>query len=105
MARGVPAGATVITVAGRGAGEINLSSLTAGTGGYIVNGEAAGDAAGLQRGGGSAGRLPGELAQRDLVHRHRQVVVVGRTERVPRDEAEEYFRSRPHGSRLVHPPP
>jgi len=31
---------------------------------------------------------------------HRQVVVVGRAERVSRAEAEEYFRTRPHGSRL-----
>ena len=31
---------------------------------------------------------------------HRQVVVVGRAERVPRPEAAEYFASRPHGSRL-----
>lgn len=31
---------------------------------------------------------------------HRQVVVVGRAERIPRDEAAEYFASRPHGSRL-----
>ena len=31
---------------------------------------------------------------------HRQVVVVGRAERVPREEAAEYFASRPHGSRL-----
>lgn len=31
---------------------------------------------------------------------HRQVVVVGRASRVGRDEAEEYFASRPHGSRL-----
>lgn len=31
---------------------------------------------------------------------HRQVVVVGRAERIPRDEAEEYFASRPHGSQL-----
>jgi len=31
---------------------------------------------------------------------HRQVVVVGRAEQVPRAEAAEYFASRPHGSRL-----
>ena len=31
---------------------------------------------------------------------HRQVVVVGRVARVPRDEAGEYFAGRPHGSRL-----
>lgn len=31
---------------------------------------------------------------------HRQVVVVGRAERVSREEAAEYFASRPHGSRL-----
>lgn len=31
---------------------------------------------------------------------HRQVVVVGRAEQVPRDEAAAYFASRPHGSRL-----
>ena len=31
---------------------------------------------------------------------HRQVVVVGAAELVPRDEVEEYFRSRPHGSRV-----
>jgi pyridoxamine 5'-phosphate oxidase len=31
---------------------------------------------------------------------HRQVVVVGRVEQVGRDEALEYFASRPHGSRL-----
>ena len=31
---------------------------------------------------------------------HRQVVVVGRADRIPRDEAAEYFASRPHGSRL-----
>jgi len=31
---------------------------------------------------------------------HRQVVVVGRASRVSREEAEEYFASRPHGSRL-----
>ena len=31
---------------------------------------------------------------------HRQVVVVGRVEEIDRDEALEYFASRPHGSRL-----
>lgn len=31
---------------------------------------------------------------------HRQVVVVGSTIEVPRDEAADYFASRPHGSRL-----
>lgn len=31
---------------------------------------------------------------------HRQVVVVGRAELIPRDEAAEYFAGRPHGSRL-----
>ncbi len=31
---------------------------------------------------------------------HRQVVVVGRAELVDRDEVAEYFRSRPHGSRI-----
>lgn len=31
---------------------------------------------------------------------HRQVVVVGRAELVGRDEVEEYFHSRPHGSQL-----
>lgn len=31
---------------------------------------------------------------------HRQVVVVGAAELVPRDEVEEYFRSRPQGSRI-----
>lgn len=31
---------------------------------------------------------------------HRQVVVVGRAERIPREEAAAYFASRPHGSRL-----
>lgn len=31
---------------------------------------------------------------------HRQVVVVGRAERVSREEAQAYFASRPHGSRL-----
>lgn len=31
---------------------------------------------------------------------HRQVVVIGRAERVSREEAAEYFASRPHGSRL-----
>jgi pyridoxamine 5'-phosphate oxidase len=31
---------------------------------------------------------------------HRQVTVVGRVDEVPRDEAAEYFASRPHGSRL-----
>lgn len=31
---------------------------------------------------------------------HRQVVVVGRASRVSREEAEEYFASRPYGSRL-----
>lgn len=31
---------------------------------------------------------------------HRQVVVVGRAERIDRGEAEEYFHSRPHGSQL-----
>ncbi|HAN71488.1 MAG TPA: pyridoxamine 5'-phosphate oxidase [Actinobacteria bacterium] len=31
---------------------------------------------------------------------HRQVVVVGRVERVSREEADAYFQSRPHGSRL-----
>jgi pyridoxamine 5'-phosphate oxidase len=31
---------------------------------------------------------------------HRQVVVVGRAERVSREEAAQYFGSRPHGSRL-----
>lgn len=31
---------------------------------------------------------------------HRQVVVVGRAERIPREEAAAYFSSRPHGSRL-----
>ena len=31
---------------------------------------------------------------------HRQVTVVGRAERIPREEAAEYFASRPHGSRL-----
>ena len=31
---------------------------------------------------------------------HRQVVVVGRVEEIGRDEAGEYFASRPHGSRL-----
>ena len=31
---------------------------------------------------------------------HRQVVVVGRVEPIDRDEAAEYFASRPHGSRL-----
>lgn len=31
---------------------------------------------------------------------HRQVIVVGRASRIPRDEAEGYFAARPHGSRL-----
>ncbi len=31
---------------------------------------------------------------------HRQVTVVGRAERVSRDESEQYFVTRPHGSRL-----
>jgi pyridoxamine 5'-phosphate oxidase len=31
---------------------------------------------------------------------HRQVVVVGRAERIARDEAEQYFHSRPRGSQL-----
>jgi len=31
---------------------------------------------------------------------HRQVVVVGRAERIARGEAEQYFHSRPHGSQL-----
>jgi pyridoxamine 5'-phosphate oxidase len=31
---------------------------------------------------------------------HRQVVVVGTAEQIPRAEAAEYFASRPHGSRL-----
>lgn len=31
---------------------------------------------------------------------HRQVVVIGSVERIGRDEAEEYYSSRPHGSRL-----
>lgn len=31
---------------------------------------------------------------------HRQVIVVGRAEQVPRDESAAYFASRPHGSRL-----
>ena len=31
---------------------------------------------------------------------HRQVTVAGRVEQVPRDEAAEYFASRPHGSQL-----
>ncbi len=31
---------------------------------------------------------------------HRQIVVVGRAERLPREESAEYYASRPHGSRL-----
>ena len=31
---------------------------------------------------------------------HRQVTVVGRAERIPREESSEYFDSRPHGSRI-----
>lgn len=49
---------------------------------------------------GELGANPGISCVFPWFAMHRQVVVVGRVTRVSRDEAAEYFASRPHGSRL-----